>query len=180
MTDSKVIEKATISPSEPCRWCSSPAVADGFCTAEHAGRWEAATATPAEREAAEYLAAERNPEVLIYAAVGVTAAAWARIKKGDGALREALARGRAREHKALVDAMFDEAVSGNVNAATFLLKARHGYNDKTDAEPSRVQVAIMLPAALSDGQYAELRRVASGPTGRGEVVDALPLPEVAQ
>lgn len=172
-----------IVPTAPCAWCGvAPAVdkLDGFCTSEHAARWEASTATPQEREAVEYLAGQRNPENLIAAALEVTPPAWARIKKGDAQLREALSRGRAREHKALVDSMFEEALAGNVNAATFLLKCRHGYNDRAESEPSRVQVAIMLPAALTDAQYSELRRVASGPSGRAEVVDALPLPEGAK
>lgn len=161
-----------------CLWCArAPGLAEhgGHCTAEHAARWEDAAATLAERDAAEYLTGQRTPEALVASSLGLSAAAWQRLRRSDAALRDALARGRAREHKALVDSLFAEATEGagpsSVAAATFLLKCRHGYVDKVESEPARVRVEVRLPAALSPDQYAQLRSVV---TGRPALVDVTP------
>ena len=58
-----------------------------------------------------------------------------------------------------------QAMRGNVTAAIFLLKARHGYRDQggDGAEP-RVQVTITLPGAADPGTYARI--IQGEPAGR--------------
>ena len=44
-------------------------------------------------------------------------------------LQEAFDEGREREHGELFGALYDSAKDGNVTAAIFLLKTRHGYRE---------------------------------------------------
>jgi hypothetical protein len=146
------------------------------CSPECEARDAAAVLTSEERDRAEYLAGQRHPESLIAWALGLTPQAWGRVKKGDPRAREALSRGRARELRALVDALFLEATEGgNVQAAMFLLKTRHGFVDRPEPEAARVRVEIQLPAALSEEQYRQLREVVSP---RRQVKDVTP-PRIA-
>lgn len=72
----------------------------------------------------------------------------------DPTLAEALARGREAERFALHDVLFRAAKRGNIVAAMFLLKARHGYRegDQTDAA-NRVTINFTLPAPLKPEQF---------------------------
>ncbi|WP_457787197.1 hypothetical protein [Pseudomonas sp. PL-6] len=65
-------------------------------------------------------------------------------------LQQALDEGREREHNALFTALYDSATKGgNVTAAIFLLKARHGYREGDQAEiANRVSINFQLPGAL--------------------------------
>jgi hypothetical protein len=72
----------------------------------------------------------------------------------DPALAEALARGRESERFALHNVLYRAARRGNIVAAMFLLKARHGYRegDQSDAA-NRVSINFTLPAALKPEQF---------------------------
>lgn len=65
-------------------------------------------------------------------------------------LQQAIDQGREREHKALHNALYKAAVEGgNVTAAIFLLKARHGYREGDQGEiANRVSINFQLPGAM--------------------------------
>lgn len=69
-------------------------------------------------------------------------------------LREAFARGRERERQMLHGTLTKQAKEGNVIAAIFLLKSRHGYreNDQSDIA-NRVQITFQLPGAMTKEQF---------------------------
>lgn len=65
-------------------------------------------------------------------------------------LQQAVDEGREREHKALHNALYKAAVDGgNVTAAIFLLKARHGYREGDQSEvANKVSISFQLPGAM--------------------------------
>ena len=65
-------------------------------------------------------------------------------------LQEAFERGRERERHALHNALYRAATElGNMPAAMFLLKARHGYREGDQADvANRVSINFTLPAAM--------------------------------
>ncbi|MFZ3321352.1 MAG: hypothetical protein WA190_03205 [Usitatibacter sp.] len=70
------------------------------------------------------------------------------------ALREAYERGRERERDALHHILAREADKGNIVAAMFLLKARHGYREGDQAEQgNHMHVTFTLPGAMSMEQF---------------------------
>ena len=104
---------------------------------------------PHELALVEYQAGQRlAPEPLIAAELKLSAEEWGRLKREDAELRAALARGRAREHQRLVEALYSAATEdGNVAAATFLLRCRHGYDDRGGEAAERVNMTVALPKA---------------------------------
>ena len=101
---------------------------------------------------------------------------WQKLKGSNSKVMAAYEEGRSAEHSALRNALFDAATQkGNVTAAIFLLKSRHGYVDQPQQQPEagRVTVEFKLPAPLSQAQYVELTKVAEkAPAGvlEGEAV----------
>lgn len=147
-----------------CAWCGATlddsAPREGICSPECDAADTRCALLPHELDRVEFLAGQRNPEPLIAHELRLTPAAWGRLRQHDRGLRDALARGRAREHKALVDALFAEATEGgNVNAALFLLRCRHGYSDKAEDAGARVNVTVALPPPLTAEQWGQLRGV---------------------
>ncbi|MEW9570852.1 hypothetical protein ABQJ54_03755 [Rhodanobacter sp. Si-c] len=69
-------------------------------------------------------------------------------------LRAAMDEGREAEHKVLHNALFRAAEKGNVTAAIFLLKTRHGYRegDQTGIA-NKVSVTFNVPGAMSLDQF---------------------------
>lgn len=68
----------------------------------------------------------------------------------DPALAEALAHGRERERQTLHNTLFDAATGGNIVAAMFLLKARHGYVEgQQENQANRISINFSLPGAMS-------------------------------
>ncbi|MEL6644917.1 MAG: hypothetical protein AAFO57_04050 [Pseudomonadota bacterium] len=65
-------------------------------------------------------------------------------------MREALDRGRAKEHDKLVAKLHELAMEENVTAVIFALKARHAYRECETPEggSAKVQVYINLPSAM--------------------------------
>jgi hypothetical protein len=69
-------------------------------------------------------------------------------------LADALAEGRVREHQVLYNTLFQAAQGGNIVAAMFLLKARHGYREGDQGElANRVSINFQLPGALPLEQF---------------------------
>jgi hypothetical protein len=57
--------------------------------------------------------------------------------------------GREAEHKVLHNALFKQAQNGNITAAIFLLKTRHGYREGDQSEiANRVTINFQLPGAM--------------------------------
>lgn len=101
------------------------------------------------------LSAQGCSERTIAKALGMSYGAWRRALDADPRTQAALAEGRAVEHDALVGSLFKAATEkGNVIAAIFLLKARHGYRDTADVTPvNQVAVVFQMPAPLTPDQY---------------------------
>lgn len=73
----------------------------------------------------------------------------------DPALAEALARGRESERFELHNVLYRAARKGNIIAAMFLLKARHGYREGDQGgEANRVSITFALPGAMTPEQFA--------------------------
>ncbi|MFP3942080.1 MAG: hypothetical protein ACLF0P_17435 [Thermoanaerobaculia bacterium] len=107
----------------------------------------------------EELAGRGVAEKSIARAVGVSWHRWRALRDGeDPRAAAALERGRAKEHDALVGALFSKAMAGNVTAAIFLLKCRHGYIDqpKPETVDNKVQITFQLPAPLDPAEYDRL------------------------
>ena len=97
---------------------------------------------------------------------------------GDLRLRKAYADGKSQEEGALVRILRNLAENGNPVPAMFLLKTRHGYNDREGNDAGRVSgpsVTINLPGPLAPDAYAKLiegipvasaTRLAEGPTAK--------------
>ena len=114
---------------------------------------------PADYPKIEELASRGVSEKSIARALGLNYRTWAALRDGgDPRAAEALERGRAAEHDSLVGALFAKALKGNVTAAIFLLKCRHGYIDQPKPEnvENRVQITFQLPAPLAPAEYARL------------------------
>ena len=94
--------------------------------------------------------------------LGMSPKTWIAIKKRDPKAVEALERGRAREHDALVGSLFKTAIERKgkeaVTAAIFLLKTRHGYIDQPKVTPpqNKVEFTFQLPKPLTEERYKEL------------------------
>src|SRR5690242_12148930 len=73
------------------------------------------------------LASNGCNEVAIAAALKMDVSAWRRIREEDPEARAAWQEARAIEENKLAGKLFEAAMNGNVTAAIFLLKARHGY-----------------------------------------------------
>ena len=87
--------------------------------------------------------------------IGMSASTFIERKKENAALQAALDAGRAVEHEKLHNALFTAAMSGNVVAAIFLLKARHGYREQDVQRDAASQVVINLPGAMPLDQFAK-------------------------
>ncbi len=71
----------------------------------------------------------------------------------DPLLAQAFAHGREKERQTLHAGLFDAAAKGNIVAAMFLLKARHGYQEgQQEGQANRVSINFTIPGAqpLSD------------------------------
>ena len=69
-------------------------------------------------------------------------------------LAEAMTEGREAERLALHDVLFRAAKKGNIVAAIFLLKARHGYREGDQSDTAnKVSINFTLPGAMSPEQF---------------------------
>jgi hypothetical protein len=91
-------------------------------------------------------------------ALGVGKDALRRWLDEEAALQEAFDRGRERERMALHNALYRAATEqGNMVAAMFLLKARHGYREGDQSEQgNRLNITFTMPAPLTREQWAEV------------------------
>lgn len=77
-----------------------------------------------------------------------------RMMDDDPALKQAFESGRERERQALHNALYVAAMNGQIAAAMFLLKARHGYREGDQSDiANRVQITFALPGAMKPEQF---------------------------
>jgi hypothetical protein len=87
--------------------------------------------------------------------IGMSPTTFIERKKESPALQAALDAGRAIEHQQLHNALHTAAMNGNIVAAIFLLKTRHGYREQDSARDVASQVVINLPGALPLDQFTK-------------------------
>lgn len=106
----------------------------------------------------EELAARGVAVATIARALHMGKDAFRNVRERQPEVQEALDRGRAREHDALVARLYESAMEGNVVAGIFLLKARHSYVEGQPVEggATSVQVNINLPAAMTPEDYRRM------------------------
>lgn len=82
-------------------------------------------------------------------AMGVSVDVLTRWMDENAELKEAFAQGRERERQMLHDVLTNAAKNGNVVAAIFLTKARHGYREgDQESQANRVSINFQIPGAL--------------------------------
>lgn len=103
------------------------------------------------------LAADGWSVVGISYRLGVDRKTFSKWLERDPALQDALDQGREQERYALHNMLYRRATEKeDVNAATALLRARHGYGESNADQASRVSVNVVLPGALTMQQFRSL------------------------
>lgn len=103
----------------------------------------------------EKLASEGWAIAGIAKTLGMDATTLTRRMADHPELRAALDSGRETERRALHNALYAAAMNGQIAAAMFLLKARHGYREGDQSDTAnRVSIEFRLPGALPTSQYA--------------------------
>ncbi len=121
-----------------------------------AGHWgDGGKSLPSNAAEVVQQAAENGCTVeQIAAALGVGRTTFAEWREKYPELEAAMVGGRAVEHDKLVGALFEAATKkGNITAAIFLLKARHGYVEGVPLVQNSVSINYTLPAAMTPEQY---------------------------
>jgi hypothetical protein len=114
-------------------------------------------------------------DISVAKALGTSNTVYARWREAYPEIEEARRQGRAVEHDALFDVLFQAAVvEKNLTAAMFLLKARHGYREQgpdfTQVE-NKVSVTFELPGALKPDVYeAEVLKKSLPPRQRRRLI----------
>jgi hypothetical protein len=123
----------------------------------------AKTGRPAKRppaDAAERirsLSAEGHSTVGIAQQLGVGRKTLDKWRTEFPELEEAYREGVERERYELHNVLVQKAKGGNIVAAMFLLKARHGYREGDQSESgNRVNVTIALPGAMTLQQFTSI------------------------
>lgn len=99
-------------------------------------------------------AAEGASIVGIAAYLGVSVKTFNRWLDEDPTLKEAIDLGREVERNVLHSGLVQAAHKGNIVAAMFLLKARHGYREGDQGETAnRVSITFSLPGAMKPEQF---------------------------
>ncbi|MFI0473454.1 hypothetical protein ACGLWX_12130 [Halomonas sp. HMF6819] len=97
--------------------------------------------------------------------LGISTALLKAWRENHPELQNALDEGREIEHTKLRSALMDQAEGGNVTAAIFLLKCRHGYREGDQGElANRVSVTFQLPGPQS---LEDFSRTIDGEVVRG-------------
>ena len=87
------------------------------------------------------------------------------------ALGEAFARGRESERFALHNVLYRAARKGNIIAAMFLLKSRHGYREGDQSDTAnKVSITFALPGAMKPEEF--LKAIEHEPTNTNQPVPA--------
>ena len=112
---------------------------------------------PKENTAAiiEQMASEGYSQRNIAKALGIGADLYRVWLENYPELAEAQQLGKDKEHKELHNALYTAATKeGNVTAAIFLLKTRHGYREGDQSDTAnKVSITFNLPAAQNADDY---------------------------
>ena len=94
----------------------------------------------------------------IAAAIGVPPSTFRDLLDRDDDLKAAYEEGHGAMHDELVGLLMEQARSGNVASAIFLLKGSHGYRETTPVLPADKAPAIniTIPPAMSAADLAKL------------------------
>ncbi|ORE86039.1 hypothetical protein ATO7_12118 [Oceanococcus atlanticus] len=96
-------------------------------------------------------------ETKIARALGMSFRTWRRIVREDADAKALWAEALAIERDAVLGRMYQYAIEGDVQAAKFMLAARHGLREQgAGGEDGRSSVTINLPGALTSKQYERL------------------------
>ncbi|EPR18284.1 hypothetical protein M527_13195 [Sphingobium indicum IP26] len=108
------------------------------------------------------MARNGHPVTSIAAALGMSARVMRECRKRQPEVEEAFAVGLGGLEHELVHSLLEAARKGQVAAAMFLLKCRHGYREtgQTDTAP-KVAVQINLPGAMDERAYMHMVEAAS-------------------
>ena len=109
-----------------------------------------------------------HPVAAIAGALGMSRETLNQCRKRQPEVADALEEGLAGLEHELVNSLLNAARNGNVAAAMFLLKCRHGYREtgQTDSAP-KVAVQINLPGAMDERAYMNMVEAAT----RGSAAD---------
>ena len=103
----------------------------------------------------EKLAAEGWSMKGIAKSLGTDHETLRRMLEDHPALRQGFDNGRERERHALHNSLYVAAMNGQIAAAMFLLKARHGYREGDQSDTAnRVSIEFKLPGAMKPEQFA--------------------------
>lgn len=103
------------------------------------------------------MARNGHPVTSIAAALGMSARVMRECRKRQPEVEAAFAEGLGGLEHELVHTLLEAARKGQVAAAMFLLKCRHGYREtgQADSAPT-VAVQINLPGAMDERSYAKM------------------------
>lgn len=122
-----------------------------------------------------------HPTSSIAGALGMSGRVFRECRKRQPEVEEALAEGLGGLEHELIHSLLTAARKGNVAAAMFLLKCRHGYRETgvNDAAP-RIAVQINLPAAMEERTYTRMLEGegSNGPPPGSEGGSPLPAGEI--
>lgn len=90
--------------------------------------------------------------------IGMTREQFSKAMRRQPEVAEILAQGKANEEFELKECLMNMARRGNVVAAIFMLKARHGWNDREQqGEVVNQKLQIVINAPLSPEDYKKLQ-----------------------
>ncbi len=121
--------------------------------------------TPAGVEVVREMAGRGYGKPSLARKLGLGSAAFYRCLKDQPEVADAYAEGKAKEEEFLVGKLRTAADKGNIVAAIFLLKSRHGYVEGAPPDTSRTNVIINLPDAMSEEAYMRMVSVQQQPGG---------------
>lgn len=115
--------------------------------------WNKTVLTIEGRDAVSVALLGGYPRAEIAAALGVNVTTLRRLITDDKVLMDAVAARKDLEEAELCDLLIANARRGDSAAAMFLLKARHGYRDRDDANQKRDESknfgVLLMPAPMS-------------------------------
>jgi len=119
------------------------------------GRW---TVGPEAHPLVRRLRSNGCSQATIAAAIGVPPSTFRDLLDRDDDLKAAYEEGHGAMHDELVGLLMEQARSGNVASAIFLLKGSHGYREHTPVQPADKPppVNIVIPPSLSPTDLANL------------------------
>lgn len=119
------------------------------------GRW---AVNPEAHPLVRRLRSNGCSQATIAAAIGVPPSTFRDLLDRDDDLKAAYEEGHGAMHDELVSLLMEQARSGNVASAIFLLKGSHGYREATPVQPTdkAPTVNIQIPAPMTIEQIAAM------------------------